>query len=115
MALLDVIHLDQVPMRSKMHCVRGGNTITCGSNEPFIPDIISQINGQDGGPKIHFNHGTTTLGFKFKHGVIIAVDSRATAGDWIGRSIQELCECFYCDAISSHQFLFEVCTLKLEN
>ncbi|ELU16739.1 hypothetical protein CAPTEDRAFT_41193, partial [Capitella teleta] len=28
-------------------------------------------------------HGTTTLAFKFKHGVIVAVDSRATAGDWI--------------------------------
>ncbi len=34
--------------------------------------------------KIRFAHGTTTLGFKFKHGVIIAVDSRATAGPYIG-------------------------------
>jgi len=33
--------------------------------------------------KIEFNHGTTTLAFKFKHGVIVAVDSRATAGQWI--------------------------------
>jgi 20S proteasome subunit beta 5 len=33
--------------------------------------------------KIRFNHGTTTLAFKFKHGVIIAVDSRATAGSYI--------------------------------
>jgi len=37
----------------------------------------------EGGIKIHFDHGTTTLGFKFAHGVIIAVDSRATAGSWI--------------------------------
>ncbi|KAI8467839.1 MAG: nucleophile aminohydrolase [Monoraphidium minutum] len=29
------------------------------------------------------NHGTTTLGFIFKHGVIIAVDSRATMGSYI--------------------------------
>lgn len=29
-------------------------------------------------------HGTTTLGFKFQHGIIIAVDSRATAGSYIG-------------------------------
>ena len=28
-------------------------------------------------------HGTTTLAFKFKHGVIVAVDSRATAGPYI--------------------------------
>jgi len=27
-----------------------------------------------------FNHGTTTLGFKFNGGVIIAVDSRASMG-----------------------------------
>merc|ERR1711874_379251 len=30
--------------------------------------------------KIQFDHGTTTLAFKFQHGVIVAVDSRATAG-----------------------------------
>ena len=37
-----------------------------------------------GGIQINFNHGTTTLAFKFEHGVIVAVDSRATAGTWIG-------------------------------
>jgi len=31
------------------------------------------------------NHGTTTLAFKFKHGVIVAVDSRASAGSYIGK------------------------------
>lgn len=35
--------------------------------------------------KIEFAHGTTTLAFKFEHGVIVAVDSRATAGSWIGK------------------------------
>ena len=29
------------------------------------------------------NHGTTTLGFIFKHGVIIAVDSRASQGSYV--------------------------------
>ncbi|XP_008332973.1 proteasome subunit beta type-5 [Cynoglossus semilaevis] len=33
--------------------------------------------------KIEFLHGTTTLAFKFQHGVIVAVDSRATAGSYI--------------------------------
>jgi len=33
--------------------------------------------------KIDFDHGTTTLAFKFKQGVIVAVDSRATAGPYI--------------------------------
>ena len=41
----------------------------------------------EGGVKIQFAHGTTTLAFKFKHGVIVAVDSRATAGSWIGENI----------------------------
>jgi len=36
-----------------------------------------------GDMKIKIQHGTTTLGFKFKGGVIIAVDSRATAGPYI--------------------------------
>ncbi|OCU01269.1 proteasome subunit beta type-5 [Xenopus laevis] len=34
-------------------------------------------------PGIEFLHGTTTLAFKFRHGVIVAVDSRATAGAYI--------------------------------
>jgi len=33
--------------------------------------------------RIKFHAGTTTLAFKFKHGVIVAVDSRATAGSYI--------------------------------
>lgn len=41
--------------------------------------------GSNGNVKIRFAHGTTTLAFKFKHGVIVAVDSRATAGPWIGK------------------------------
>lgn len=28
-------------------------------------------------------HGTTTLAFRFNHGIIVAVDSRATAGSYI--------------------------------
>merc|ERR1719153_1622073 len=35
-------------------------------------------------PAIKYHHGTTTLGFKFKGGVIVAVDSRASMGSYIG-------------------------------
>ena len=35
-------------------------------------------------PEIKFNHGTTTLGFVFQHGVLVAVDSRASMGSYIG-------------------------------
>ncbi|XP_044529914.1 proteasome subunit beta type-8 isoform X2 [Gracilinanus agilis] len=34
--------------------------------------------------RIEMAHGTTTLAFKFQHGVIVAVDSRASAGNYIG-------------------------------
>ncbi|XP_008329166.1 proteasome subunit beta type-8 isoform X1 [Cynoglossus semilaevis] len=37
----------------------------------------------EGGVCIDLNHGTTTLAFKFKHGVIVAVDSRASAGRYL--------------------------------
>ncbi|MPC57619.1 Proteasome subunit beta type-5 [Portunus trituberculatus] len=34
--------------------------------------------------KLNYAHGTTTLGFKFKGGAVLAVDSRATSGQYIG-------------------------------
>ncbi|XP_039952171.1 proteasome subunit beta type-5-like [Bactrocera tryoni] len=40
--------------------------------------------GDKTGIKIDYHHGTTTLGFKYKGGVILAVDSRATGGQFIG-------------------------------
>uniref|UniRef100_T1J280 Proteasome subunit beta n=1 Tax=Strigamia maritima TaxID=126957 RepID=T1J280_STRMM len=43
--------------------------------------------------KIHFDHGTTTLGFKVRDGVILAVDSRATGGQYIGsQSVKKIIE-----------------------
>lgn len=38
----------------------------------------------DKGEPIKLSKGTTTLGFVFKHGVLIAVDSRASQGSYIG-------------------------------
>jgi 20S proteasome alpha/beta subunit len=36
--------------------------------------------------RIKIQHGTTTLAFRFQGGVLVAVDSRATAGSYIGMS-----------------------------
>lgn len=36
--------------------------------------------------KLNYAHGTTTLGFKFKGGAVLAVDSRATSGQYIGEA-----------------------------
>jgi 20S proteasome subunit beta 5 len=33
--------------------------------------------------RIKLAHGTTTLAFRFDGGIVVAVDSRATAGSWI--------------------------------
>jgi len=42
---------------------------------------------------LNFDHGTTTLGFKYKGGVILAVDSRATGGMYIGSgSVKKIIE-----------------------
>ncbi|XP_014293480.1 proteasome subunit beta type-5 [Halyomorpha halys] len=75
--------------------------------------------------KLHFDHGTTTLGFIFKSGVILAVDSRATGGKYIGsQSMKKIIEinkflvgtmaggaadCVYWDRVLSKQCqLFEL-------
>lgn len=31
------------------------------------------------------NHGTTTLAFKYQGGIVVSVDSRASAGSWVRR------------------------------
>ena len=50
---------------------------------PQPVEFLQRFSSGEGGVKIEFAHGTTTLAFKFQHGVIVAVDSRATAGSWI--------------------------------
>ncbi|XP_031560305.1 proteasome subunit beta type-5-like isoform X2 [Actinia tenebrosa] len=46
-------------------------------------EFLKPFSNGESDVKIQFDHGTTTLAFKFKHGVIVAVDSRATAGSYI--------------------------------
>lgn len=40
--------------------------------------------------KLNYAHGTTTLGFKFQGGAVLAVDSRATSGQYIGETLMHL-------------------------
>ncbi|XP_068241210.1 proteasome subunit beta type-5-like [Palaemon carinicauda] len=56
---------------------------------PPIPKSESQVGDflvDETGKKIQLNfaHGTTTLGFKFDGGVVLAADSRATSGQYVG-------------------------------
>jgi 20S proteasome alpha/beta subunit len=43
--------------------------------------------------RIKIKHGTTTLAFRFQGGVVVAVDSRATAGSYVGE---------FCSIVSVH-------------
>uniref|UniRef100_A0A8D8WA50 Proteasome subunit beta n=2 Tax=Cacopsylla melanoneura TaxID=428564 RepID=A0A8D8WA50_9HEMI len=49
-------------------------------------DDLGQLNQDEFGRPIHFDfdHGTTCLGFQYNNGVVLAVDSRATGGNYIG-------------------------------
>ncbi|XP_007527473.2 proteasome subunit beta type-8 [Erinaceus europaeus] len=47
-------------------------------------DFFQSLNGNgESNVQIEMAHGTTTLAFKFQHGVIVAVDSRASTGSYI--------------------------------
>lgn len=48
--------------------------------ETFIRDVFERA---DAPAPIEFAHGTTTLGFVFQHGIVIAVDSRSTQGNYV--------------------------------
>jgi 20S proteasome alpha/beta subunit len=50
--------------------------------------------------KIKLAHGTTTLAFRFKGGIIVAVDSRATAGSYIGEPSNALSHHFQMEGMS---------------
>jgi 5'-3' exonuclease/20S proteasome alpha/beta subunit len=42
-------------------------------------------------PKLEFAHGTTTLSFSFKRGIIVAVDSRSSIGNFVGsKTVQKV-------------------------
>uniref|UniRef100_W5LVW6 Proteasome subunit beta type-8-like n=1 Tax=Lepisosteus oculatus TaxID=7918 RepID=W5LVW6_LEPOC len=45
--------------------------------------FLQSCSADRGGVSIELEHGTTTLAFKFRGGVVVAVDSRATAGSYI--------------------------------
>ncbi|XP_054831252.1 proteasome subunit beta type-8 [Eublepharis macularius] len=45
--------------------------------------LQTHCNGSEDGHRIELAHGTTTLAFTFQHGVIVATDSRASAGKYI--------------------------------
>ncbi|KAK0085685.1 hypothetical protein PV325_004631 [Microctonus aethiopoides] len=87
-------------LRSEIACYSRNfinNMVLAPSPFPNPAESLAQLSGKpdDNGNdiKIKFDHGTTTLGFKFRGGVILAVDSRATGGQYIGSgSIKKIVE-----------------------
>lgn len=58
--------------------------------ETFVSDVFDNKHAP---APIKMAHGTTTLGFIFKHGVVIAVDSRSTQGPYIAsQSVKKVIE-----------------------
>lgn len=62
-----------------------------------LPPASLQVSGlptsEGGAPPLKLAHGTTTLGFTFNGGVIIAVDSRSTQGNYIAsQSVKKVLE-----------------------
>uniref|UniRef100_A0A1B6EFU3 Proteasome subunit beta n=1 Tax=Clastoptera arizonana TaxID=38151 RepID=A0A1B6EFU3_9HEMI len=57
-------------------------------------NIKDYLVGDDGRPiRMKFDHGTTTLGFIYQGGIVLAVDSRATGGQYIGSgTMKKICE-----------------------
>ncbi|KIK31131.1 hypothetical protein PISMIDRAFT_73645, partial [Pisolithus microcarpus 441] len=58
---------------------------------PSVPDPAAFLrlhtdDHADPSCRIKIQHGTTTLAFRYQGGVIVAVDSRATAGNYIGNN-----------------------------
>ncbi|XP_067830220.1 proteasome subunit beta type-8-like [Heptranchias perlo] len=96
MALLDVCGFgdwlqDQSPFGAGEQCLDKRNHFAFGvsGGELAVPaglDPATFLKAYTEGEErvqIKLHHGTTTLAFKFQHGVMVAVDSRASAGSYI--------------------------------
>ncbi|XP_036104298.1 proteasome subunit beta type-8 isoform X2 [Molossus molossus] len=79
------------PLSGSRHCSDPGHySFSMRSPELALPRgmqptefLRSLGENRESKVQIEMAHGTTTLAFKFQHGVIVAVDSRASAGNYI--------------------------------
>jgi 20S proteasome subunit beta 5 len=59
--------------------------------DEFLSGAFAGKGHEGSDPALKFLHGTTTLGFVFKHGIVIAVDSRASMGSYVGSQTVKKC------------------------
>lgn len=69
-------------MARSLRCLRP--TYVCTLTQParFLAQF-TDVDSTNAAARIKLKHGTTTLAFRYKGGVVIAVDSRASAGSYI--------------------------------
>lgn len=71
----------------------GGDTFALAPGERPELFLETAFEGDNAAPPLKFAHGTTTLGFVFNEGVVVAVDSRSTQGPFIAsQSVQKVIE-----------------------
>ncbi|KAM3961467.1 proteasome beta5 subunit [Aphomia sociella] len=109
MALLDLCRLDEKINLKPVDSLASFQNDVIGYSQNFINsaqlavppfanpvETLAQFNTKDETGreiKIEFDHGTTTLGFRYQGGVLLAVDSRATGGQFIGsQSMKKIVE-----------------------
>ncbi|XP_043914030.1 proteasome subunit beta type-11-like [Protopterus annectens] len=78
----DSIHLKDIPLWLN----NASFTLAPGS-DPV--EHIGSPRGKEGDPGLKLAHGTTTLAFRFKHGVIAAADTRASCGSLVACSCSQ--------------------------
>jgi len=65
--------------------IDGANPISNEKNTiNFFDNEHEEVIDKSNVPKLHHAYGTTTISFKIKDEIIIAVDSRATLGNFVG-------------------------------
>uniref|UniRef100_A0A7S3PSL6 Proteasome subunit beta n=1 Tax=Aplanochytrium stocchinoi TaxID=215587 RepID=A0A7S3PSL6_9STRA len=55
----------------------------------FVNSHFSPGTYEDNGQRLKFDKGTTTIAFKYRDGIIVAVDSRASQGPYVGSQTVE--------------------------
>lgn len=73
------------PMRNVSYPPSSIESVTAAEDDPQPSAFLRALTDDHANPNcpIKLAHGTTTLAFRFQGGIIVATDSRATAGDWI--------------------------------
>jgi len=73
-----------VPAVPDVSCIVHSGNLVSNHLQPTAFLQLHTDDHADPNCRIKIQHGTTTLAFRFQGGVIVAVDSRATAGSYIG-------------------------------